>query len=153
MFTRISCVLVFSLAAASAIHAQTVIAPLNADVRAAAGCYALTVSEWSAADRNATYRRIPPRVRLDTTPASRRGDWVLSPNIAYPYPGAATPRWMLSGDTLRLQWSDHFQSTEAALMREDSLWIGEAVAKSDAAPVPAPPAPRARMSLRRGACP
>ena len=148
-------VLVFSLVAASAIKAQTGGASASAEVRAAAGCYTLTVSEWSRPDINAGYHRIPPRIRLDTTPSSPRGARVLSPNIAYPHQPTfrATPFWMLSGNNMTLEWSNGFQSTIVTLVRQDSLWVGEAVAESDALPMPPSPDPRAHVTARQVACP
>lgn len=144
-------VLVFSLVA-SASQAQVARAAPTADVRAMAGCYVVTVSEWSPPDPNAGYHRIPRRIRLDTTPTSRGGRWVLSPNIAYPHPGAfpGTPGWSLSADTMRLVWSNGFQPTGVTLVRRDSLWTGDAVAGSDF--VTGGPPPRATVTIRRAPC-
>jgi hypothetical protein len=145
-------ILVVLLVAASASQAQTSGASPTADVRAAAGCYAVTVGAWSPPDPNPAYHRVPPRIRLDTTPTSRKGGWVLSPNIAYPYHGAfpGTPAWSLSGDTMRLLWSNGFQTTSVTLVRTDSVWTGDAVAGSDA--VTGAPPPRAHVTIRRELC-
>jgi hypothetical protein len=142
-----------SLNVSSDALAQTVSkAPATAS-HTVAGCYELTVGEWSPADRNPAYHRIPRRIRLDTLPASRDGGWVLSPNIAFPYHGAfpGTPRWSLVADTLRFLWSNGYQVTIVTLQQQGSLWTGEAVAESDER-VAGAPLPRAQVAARRTAC-
>jgi hypothetical protein len=128
-----------------------------------AGCYALSVGAWSPAlGGDEGYHDIPGRVRLDTvrveTPrgiTTPRG-WKLSPNIEYPTPGRATfpgtPRWEASADTIRLIWSNGFSPTIITLQRTDSALVGEAVAETDAHPIPEPPRPRASVVARRQPC-
>ena len=123
------------------------------EIRSTAGCYALTMSEWSPPDPNAAYHRIPTFVRLDTVRARLgRGWWVLSPNIAYPHHTGWPPSWKFLRDTLLLEWSDGFQVTGVRLTRIDSGWTGEATAYSDAHPIPEPPLPRVRVTALRKPC-
>jgi len=142
------------LIASSVGSAQAPTDSAEARVRGVAGCYELTVSEWSPADRNAAYHRIPGRIRLDTVRAALGRGRVLSPNIAYPHHGAfpGTPNWNTTGDTLLLVWSNGFQLTIVKLENRDSVWSGEAVAESDDRPIPPQPLPRARVVARRAPC-
>jgi hypothetical protein len=128
-----------------------------------AGCYALSVGAWSTPlGGDEGYHDIPGLVRLDTarveTPRgfeTPRG-WTLSPNIAYPTSGRmtfpGTPRWEVSADTIRLIWSNGFSPTIITLQRTDSALVGEAIAETDAHPIPEPPRPRASVVARRRPC-
>jgi hypothetical protein len=118
-----------------------------------AGCYSVALGTW-APDLGASvpYHRLPAHVRLDTTPVGR-GAWSLSPDIAYPtgrrFP--ATPRWSIRADSMVLLWSNGFSPTEAVLHRDNSGWIGTAVARSDVVD-PWWASPRARIELQRVSC-
>lgn len=122
------------------------------EIHGTAGCYALTVTEWSPPDQNAAYHRIPRFIRLDTARAKLGRGWVLSPNIAYPYHAGLPPSWRFLRDTLLLVWSNGFQVTGVKLTRADSGWTGEAVAESDDRPIPAPPLPRSQVTALRKTC-
>lgn len=128
-----------------------------------AGCYALSVGAWSTPlGGDEGYHDIPGLVRLDTVRVEMpRGmktprGWTLSPNIVYPpsgrmtFPG--TPRWEASADTIRLIWSNGFSPTIITLQHKDSALVGEAIAETDAHPIPEPPRPRASVVARRRPC-
>ena len=142
------------LVASSASNAQAPIDSGEARIRSVAGCYNLTVGDWSPVDINAAYHRIPPLIHLDTARAAFGRGRVLKPNITYPYHGAmpGTPNWNITGDTLRLVWSNGFQPTIVKLANRDSVRAGEAIAESDAHPMPPPPLPRAPVLARRTPC-
>jgi hypothetical protein len=122
------------------------------EIRNTAGCYALTVTEWSPPDRNAAYHRIPHFIRLDTVQATSGRRWLLSPNIAYPYHAGMQPTWRFLADTMALVWSNGLQLTIVKLTRTDSAWTGEAVAESDDHPIPEEPLPRAHVTALPKPC-
>lgn len=135
------------LAVASA-AAQT---PSN--VRSASGCYALMTSPWSPiVGSDSDEYRIPTVIRLDTIRSGLGLGWALSPNIAYVHASAMPPSWNLSGDTIRLVWSNGTTPTHVMLLRRDFGWAGEAVAESDDHPSPEEARPRAKVTARRQAC-
>lgn len=135
----------FALASASA--------QVPTEIRDVAGCYSLTVSDWSPViGSNSAYHRIPTTVRLDTVRSTFAPGWALSPNIAYPYGRGLPPTWRIAADTLRLVWSNGLVPTYVMLVRTDSVWTGEAIAESDDHPIPAAPLPRARVTAGRHAC-
>jgi hypothetical protein len=63
-----------------------------------------------------------------------------------------TPRWEASGDTVRLIWSNGFTPTIVTLVRTGAILVGEAVAESDARPIPARPLPRATVTAEPLSC-
>jgi hypothetical protein len=125
----------------------------KAQVQDLPGCYSLVVSEWSPAiGADSVYHRIPLSVVLDTTPRGR--GWVMTPDIAYPGGNRfrTTPRWEAIGDTLVLTWSNGYVPTVLRLVAHGPDFVGEAIALSDAHPVPEPPRPRAQVRARRQPC-
>lgn len=119
-------------------------------------CYRLTVGPWRPPlGEDTAYYRLPSIIRLDTVALDAQGRR-LSPRMRYP-PGSPsgfprTPRWETSGDTVRLIWSNGFAATVVKLVRQGSMLRGEAVAESDAHPVPEPPRPHASVIAEPIAC-
>jgi hypothetical protein len=121
-----------------------------------AGCYQLTVSEWSrplGGDKG--FHSIPKSIRLDTT-LTLRGGRSVTPDIVYPVgvrkmPGY--PRWEIVRDIVRIAWSNGFTPTVLRLTKNGSDLSGSAEATSDAIPVGDPNWPRANVIATRVACP
>jgi hypothetical protein len=113
-------------------------------------CYELRLGAWSPqmSDAEAAMHLVPRLVRLH---AGGR----LSPDIAYamsrPLPGM--PYWDHVADTLLLVWSNGFAPTQVRIYQRNRGWVGDAVAETDAHPIPPSPRPRALVSARRAACP
>ena len=125
-------------------------------VRQGPTCYRLTVGPWRPAlGADTAYHRIPSLIRLDTRAWDARGRH-LSPPMTYPAGSAfgfpRTPRWEDSGDTVRLIWSNGFTPTIVTLVRSGATLVGEAVAESDARPIPPSPLPRATVTAEPVRC-
>jgi hypothetical protein len=121
---------------------------------ALAGCYQVTVSDWSRPlGGDEGYHTIPTSIRLDTVPALRAGK-VVTPDIHYPSGRSmrGLPRWEILGDTVRIVWSNGFSPTIVRLTRRGNELTGWAEATSDAIPVGKPNWPRADILARRVAC-
>jgi hypothetical protein len=131
-------------------HSQGI--PLKiADV---AGCYALTVGEWSQPLRESTaFHLLPSVIRLDTAAASRGGR-LVSPDISFPagHTMRGTPRWEIIGDTIRVLWSNGFSPTTVWLGRSGDHLEGRAEASSDARQSGKPNWPRAKVVARPASC-
>ena len=126
---------------------------VNAQASSHAGCYELELDDWSPpVGSAAAYHRVPSLIHLDTIPRGRGR--ALSPNIDYPgnrsFP--ETPRWSAVADTVILTWSNGYAPTVILFVAKGSELIGEAVALSDAHPIPEPPRPRAAARARKVAC-
>jgi hypothetical protein len=101
---------------------------------------------------NAKFHDLPPRVRLDSLPASRTG-WKLAPDIAFPFAHHfLAPRWTVKGDGVEMLWSDGFQPTWIRATRQSNGDLaGEAEVGSDTNEFGRNP-PRARVLARRTSC-
>ena len=119
------------------------------------GCYAVSVGAWRPRlQPGDPWHRIPAVIRLDSSRSGKKG-WKMQPNIVYPgarrpFPGA--PRWMVSGDTLTLLWSNGFSPTIITLRRSGSAFIGWAVAETDDHAPGEPARPQAPVTARRRSC-
>jgi hypothetical protein len=131
------------------LHAQT----SDGRVPVIAGCYHLARGEWSKPlGANAAYHALPQFVRLDTGSTGHRGRKV-TPDIAFPtsrrFPG--TPYWSIMGDTIRIVWSNGFQTTGLSLVREGADLRGLATVDGDAHEY-GEDLPRASILARRIGC-
>jgi len=122
--------LTLAVAVAQSLGAQTSAPPAGI-----AGCYRLTIGQWShPLSVNAAYHAIPAVIHLRAVPASR-GGWTVSPDIAYPRPGdfPGMPRWVVRADTIDVAWSDGHQVTTVRLpMTNRMVGTGIAIVRSDA---------------------
>lgn len=149
-FGSLSAIMVCLFAARSATAQRPAVRDDSMARRSGATCYRLTVGAWrSSVGPDTAYHRVPTRVRLDTLHWDANGRH-LSPRMTYPAGSSTgfprTPRWETSGDTVRLIWSNGFAVTVVTLVRAGATLAGEAVAESDAHPIPAPPIPRATVT-------
>jgi hypothetical protein len=150
MFRMMALLLVAPMLAPASLSAQAAASRAPA---AFAGCYAIALGSWSRPVNAPEFHAIPTTVRLDTVAASR-GEWKVSPDIAYPYPSRfpGTPRWKVAQDTVEIVWSNGFQPTILRLGRYDSNELrGRAVAESDANEY-GTDLPRATVVAMRVAC-
>lgn len=131
------------------------VVPLRAQARPTAPqCYRLAIGTWQPAlGVNEAYYRLPSAIRLDTLAGERIGRR-LEPAMTYPHHREmrGTPYWTSAGDTVRLVWSDGFVVTGVNLVRRGDDLVGEAVAESDAHPIPPPPLPRAPITAHPMSC-
>ena len=118
------------------------------------GCYNLTLGAWSRPlGINAGFHALPTTVRLDSA-AATRGGWIVSPDIAYPYPSRfpGMPRWTATQDSVEILWSNGFQATTLRLARHGTQQLrGQAIVGSDANEF-GTDLPRAEIVARRIAC-
>ena len=117
-------------------------------------CYRLAIGAWQPGlGVNEAYYRLPSAIRLDTLAGERIGRR-LEPPMTYPHHGEmrGTPYWTSAGDTVRLVWSDGLMVTAVKLVRRGDDLVGDAVAESDAHPIPAPPLPRAAITAHPMSC-
>ena len=130
----------------------------SARIRQRAGCYALTLEQWSRPPRPEegwpTAQTPPSQFRLDTIPVQTGAKRRFAVEPAQLVAGRMPASWaLLPNDSIDMFWSTGFVGVTLRMsIRGDSL-VGIATAFHDAHIIGEPPDPSASVVATRTVCP